>query len=253
MSSSGSTAPITHVERRNLFDKAALGCISYLERCEECRTVTFHGNEAVPSHEFLLWEKRNIPLKLPDDMRKLYSMFNAFTLTWTVELGEKLVPIGDMRINKVDQLIKINCDCSIANSNLPFMEMKNLPDLSRCTLVSLDSSCEVGEVVLLYRNISDDLPAQPEVWLLDQAAQLTFICSTFSQYMRLMVLHLGIYGWQLLFTSDGLPENAQIWMDIFCKERLLIDRTFRADIEKELKGRGVQRERATLSRQTPPR
>ena len=41
--------------------------------------------------------------------------------------------------------------------------------------------------------------------------------------MRIMVVHLGVHGWQLAFTPDGLPPSAKAWMNLFCKERLTVD------------------------------
>jgi hypothetical protein len=43
----------------------------------------------------------------------------------------------------------------------------------------------------------------PEVWFQDLAGRWHFICPTFTHLMRIMIVHLGISGWQLVFTPEG--------------------------------------------------
>lgn len=234
------------VERRNTFDQVALGCISHLEQCEECRTVTFQGHDPIATHEILLWERKNAPLKLPEDLKKFLALMNGFTLNWAVDIDERLVPIGDIRINKLEQIIRHPCvDATIAPSSVPFMENRSVPDPQRSSLFLLDSNCELGDIVFLYRapfqgesttlktdtdSGKNNALSQPEVWLLDTNGQLHYICASFTQYLRLAVVHLGVMGWQSTFTIDGLSETTQHWMNIFCKERLICDQYIRAEV-----------------------
>ena len=227
-------------DRRALFNRVALGCISYLESSEECRSVIFHSPDGAGTHEFASWEKKNSPLKLPEDLKKFYSLFNGFSVTWAVEITSKAVNIGDIRLNRIDQVQRNNSEFYVNSSTIP--KDVDIPDFTTCTLYTIDSNCEVGEIVLLYRcfitdsgggsnNISINTcqaPEKliPEIWLFDNSGQLHFICSTFTQYLRLMVAHLGIYGWQLAFTETGMSELTQQWMNVFCKERLIIDRHY---------------------------
>lgn len=236
------------LERRNIFDQIALGCISHLEQCEECRTVTFQGHDPVAPHEIVLWERKNSPLKVPEDLKRFMTIMNGFTLNWAVDIDERLVPIGDIRILKLDQIIRHPCvEATIAPSSIPFMENRSIPDPLRCSMFILDSSCELGDIVLLYRvpfhgdspslkididTANSSLCSQPEIWLLDTNGQLHYICSSFTQYLRLAVVHLGVIGWQSTFTIDGLSETTQHWMNVICKERLICDRFIRSEILK---------------------
>jgi hypothetical protein len=61
-----------------------------------------------------------------------------------------------------------------------------------------------------------------EVWYLDDTKKCYFVCSTFTQYLRLAILHLGIVGWQMVFSPHGLSMSTQQWMGMFCKERLCV-------------------------------
>jgi tubulin polyglutamylase complex subunit 2 len=242
------TQPISSIERRNIFDKFALGCISYLEQCEECRSVTFHGNDPALSHEFTIWERKYTPLKLPEDLKKFYSIMNGFSLQWGVEIGDKLTTIGEMRLNKLDQMSRVsNEHLYLATVNQKYMELKSYPDFSKCSIFSIDVSCEFGEVVLLYKSListdsnrntssidsSNHYLSQPEVWLLDNNGGMTYLCSCFTHYFRLLIVHLGMIGWQGIFLDCGLSEITQQWMNIFCRERLYNDLSFRLEAERK--------------------
>lgn len=72
-----------------------------------------------------------------------------------------------------------------------------------------------------------DLLDSPEIWIITNSCQLIYLCNSFLQYMRLMVTHLGIYQWQLAFSDDGLPVLTEQYMQLFCKERLIIDKHYR--------------------------
>ena len=62
--------PLSESNRKLLIDLLTLNCISYLESFPECQIVETRAGDAVQSHEFLLWEKRNSPFILPHDMRR---------------------------------------------------------------------------------------------------------------------------------------------------------------------------------------
>ncbi len=62
------------------------------------------------------------------------------------------------------------------------------------------------------------------IWFIDESTrQWSYICATFSDYMRLMIAHLGILGWQTAFSSGGLAGTTKEWMCVFAKERLVVD------------------------------
>ncbi|RYH16504.1 SMI1/KNR4 family protein [archaeon] len=239
-------------EKRVLFDRMALGVISYLETFSEIRTVSFQGNEPAQGSEVITWERKNNPYKLPADIKAFYSMFNGFNLSWSVEIGEKTEIIGEMKINKLDNVVKNSTEFFV-QEYLP--EDVAPPNPKLCAMFVIDSSCSLGEVVLLYRNShagsgsgslglqlspgsssnTNSTPEEPEVWLLDRSAQLTYLCKSFTNYMRLMVTHLGIYGWHSVFLDVGWSLTAQHWMQMFCKERLIVDRHYRHEVTLDKK------------------
>jgi hypothetical protein len=220
-------------EKKATFDRIALGCITYLESFAECRAVIFHGQDPASNYEMSNWEKKNSPLKLPEDVKKFYSIFNGFSLTWSVEIvAGKIINIGEMRVNRIDNFVKNNNEFYVNGFNSAKEVSK--PAFGDVSLFVFDASPDVGEMVLLYRYPSSSTSSTitheqaekitPEVWFLDPTGQLHYVCKSFTQYLRLLVSHLGIYGWQMIYTEEGLPEVTQHWMELFCKERLIIDR-----------------------------
>jgi hypothetical protein len=238
------------MSRKELFDKVALSCISYLESFEECTGVDFQAGDGCGSQEFATWEKKNAPFKLPKDFRSFYSLFNSVGLNWHVSLGNNSVSIGEFRLNGINDIQRIPVEGIFESSFKKKYDSISANEAKLYGAFLLDSQSEVGEIVMLFRpsisgGAQDDdgvtvsalaaygsnsvvmQPNQlenPEIWLLDASGRWHFVCFTFTQYLRLMVAHLGIYGWQLAFTPEGLPVVTQQWMNMFSKERLVVDR-----------------------------
>ncbi|CAM9451377.1 unnamed protein product [Ectocarpus sp. 8 AP-2014] len=125
----------------------------------------------------------------------------------------------------------------------------------------LDSSCEVGRVALVYggtpvmgsggdgdfgerrerpgsssnsntrekdssRNKTSATQelSNPEVWLQDLSCRWHFLAGGFTSYFRMMVLHLGVLGWQQAFTPVGLsPTTEQVSYSLWRRRRRSFD------------------------------
>jgi tubulin polyglutamylase complex subunit 2 len=232
------------MERREEFDRVALSCITYLESFSECRNVNFQCGEGAASHESLVWEKKSAPYKLPKDLKNFLSLFNGVHLSWSVDIAGRNVQIGELRVNRIDAIKPLDMEGTIDTRVWSDIGPR-VPDTKQCAAFVLDSQCEVGEVVLLYRvdrrnasvdsgdgvaaeqQMDESFNEEPEVWFVDQSARWHYISKTFTQYFRLMVIHVGIHGWQLAFTPEGVPPVTQQWMGLFCKERLIVDKYWR--------------------------
>jgi len=92
-----------------------------------------------------------------------------------------------------------------------------------------------GQVCLLYapKSGKDTTPNttstntfifnSPEVWFQDCACRWHYIAATLPQYLRLLTLHMGILGWLFVYTPEGIPPVTYQWLNIYCKERLILD------------------------------
>ena len=223
-----------------LFNQISMNLLSYLEMNEDITSIDFPVVAGVKGHLFNLWDARNAPYKLPNDLRRFYVSFNGLNISWSVQLGkEKSLRIGQLYLNKLEDVKRVSfgsSDLFLQPSFMPCSWM--LEDICidrnyQFAMFVIDSICDVGNIVLLYHH-SDTARSPkdtvippgldcPSIWLIDMALQCHFICASFSDYLRLMFSHLGVRGWQQTFTSHGLSPSTKQWMALFCKERLCID------------------------------
>lgn len=238
------TASKSTMDRREAFNSMALNCISYLESFEECKSVNFQSGDGASTQDAVQWEKKFAPYTLPKDLKSCYSLFNGFCLSWTVGVGDQTIPVGEIRMNRIDSIIRISLDGTFA-PNIWNDQHIAPPDPRTSAAFLLDSQSETGDIVMVYRQrvtpcgsssttvehgggaSTEYVCAEPEIWFVDLSARWHYLCSNFTHFLRLLVVHLGIYGWQLAFTPEGLSITTQHWMNIFCKERLMIDKTWR--------------------------
>lgn len=213
--------------RRSQFDSLSFNILTYLEGFEEVHDLEFLSKEGVQNVEFLSWERRNSPLKLPSDLKAFYSLFNGFSLNWKIDICGKKVAMGEMRLNSLDSIQRSSIECHFIYSEPHIVPL----DSKSCTFFPLDSYSEYGQILLLYRQFPEIIDPSsrignhddPEIWFLDTAGRCHYICSTFTHFLRIMVIHLGIIGWQMAYTPEGLSETTKAWMKLFCKERLCVD------------------------------
>jgi len=83
----------------------------------------------------------------------------------------------------------------------------------------IDAKVKDGRLALMYRNNSN----KPQIWFQDLSCSWFFIANTFTDYFRLMIMHLGLPHWQYAFTQVGLDPQALQWFRFLSPERLAID------------------------------
>lgn len=69
----------------------------------------------------------------------------------------------------------------------------------------LDTANTAGIVALVYRP-----GASPEVWFQDLSCNWNFVAASFTDYVRLMMHHLGLPSWQYAFTEAGLDPLTRV-------------------------------------------
>ena len=60
----------------------------------------------------------------------------------------------------------------------------------------IDSEAKDGRLALIYRGSYN----KPQLWFQDLSCKWYFIANCFTDYFRLMIMHLGIPCWQYAFT-----------------------------------------------------
>ena len=108
---------------------------------------------------------------------------------------------------------------NINNTNIVIKPQFN----SRWKMFELDAMEGCGRVCLVFPpkpdpppvnssgSIQLDLtPSMPQVWLLDRAYDWHYLATNFTSYFRMMLYHLGLPQWQLLFTPMGPTPWARV-------------------------------------------
>jgi tubulin polyglutamylase complex subunit 2 len=94
----------------------------------------------------------------------------------------------------------------------------------------LDSFTHKGTVALVYmlepgaEDVSNIMNVQePCVCYRDIDGIWYLVANSFSEYVRLMVLHLGLPDWLTAFTANGLTQSCATWLGFFAPERRAMD------------------------------
>mmetsp|Transcript_37113 Transcript_37113/g.69138 ORF Transcript_37113/g.69138 Transcript_37113/m.69138 type:complete len:262 (-) Transcript_37113:72-857(-) len=108
-------------------------------------------------------------------------------------------------------------------SNFPFTEAPRAT-----TGKSADAAASDGESRrssgrgLPYAARAKTQASRPQVWFQDPSCRWHFIADSFTDYFRLVAMHMGVPQWQYAFTDLGLDPVARHWLALFCPERLAV-------------------------------
>jgi tubulin polyglutamylase complex subunit 2 len=210
--------------KHELFDKIAFNVLSYLESFDEVGDIDISVPDGSPTFS-AVWEGKHAPYVLPFDIKGFSALFNGLSLKWFVDVGTSSVGVGEIQVNKLEAMVEVE----LCGKFLPFTEGRGGQLLSPdpLTAVAFEIAKAVGGVVaVLFRTKpSLDDEGSSEIWFKDTSTSTAtwhFICYTFTQYLRLSILHLGIFGWQRIFTPEGVSMTTRQWMGMFCRERLCV-------------------------------
>mmetsp|Transcript_4963 Transcript_4963/g.9589 ORF Transcript_4963/g.9589 Transcript_4963/m.9589 type:complete len:390 (+) Transcript_4963:60-1229(+) len=239
---------------QKLFDDISLNVVRYLEEQPGVTGIQLMEKPPGTAKDITLWEKENYPFLLPQDLKNFYMLTDGLLLRWCMSMNSKdeLLPLGCMNINGIAALKKIQIDSfkfrspdvndsessedddSADSGSQPRHTISAERRKNRAAdpvVFNLDSACQDGHVALLFRSRTH----KPEVWFQDLACEWHFLAISFSDYFRLLVMHVGLPHWQYVFTDVGLPPASKEWFRYIAPERLAIDlknaRTRDPDIE----------------------
>lgn len=206
-----------------VFDKIAFNVLSYLETFDEVGDIEFAGPEGSAT-ACNLWDSKHAPHTLPYDVKGFASLFNGVSLKWCVDMGATSVPVGEININKVDAMVEVELSGQFMKPSDDGRDSKMaLPDPLNTVGYEIAKVSD-GIVAMLFTVKTAQEKEKPcEIWFKDEPSSTWhYICDTFTQYVRLCILHLGIYGWQKIFTPEGISITSRQWMGMFCRERLCV-------------------------------
>eukprot|EP00937_MAST-01D_sp_MAST-1D-sp2_P002637 g2637.t1 len=203
---------------RDAFDEISLSVISFLESQSSVNSIDFEERPGVLAGELDAWERTNAPCQLPADMKAFYALSNGLLLRWKYRLGDMDVPVGCMRLNALHEIVAV--EFRPEGEDAPVKA--GGADAQACPAFALDSG-EHGLVALVFAGDT----AVPQVWFEDQSGTWHLISATFTDFFRLMIVHLGLPAWQYAFTDVGLDPASKQWFRLLSPERLHINMTRR--------------------------
>eukprot|EP00164_Ancoracysta_twista_P003485 GFYU01004649.1.p1 GENE.GFYU01004649.1~~GFYU01004649.1.p1 ORF type:complete len:352 (-),score=47.71 GFYU01004649.1:117-1172(-) len=198
---------------RAIFDDISLSVISFLENHSGVTDVHFFERPGLTANDLAKWEQYNYPCTLPDDYKAFLMITDGWILRWHIKYLDETIPLGCMQLNQLSQVKPIDAsnyydDTSNHSSTQP-------PVMA----FDLDSTCLDGRLALFYNNGAQN----PQIWFQDLSCTWHFIANTFTDYFRLMIMHLGLPHWQYAFTNVGLDPASKQWFRFLSPERLAID------------------------------
>ena len=224
---------------REMFDEMSLNVTAFLEGHKGVAKLDFAEHGAVTGVDVAMWEQKASGCKLPEDLKALLQISDGLTLRWDAKLHDERLQIGCLHINNLLAMTEISLDLDAdaawfeilmgqgqlmpaqeTRAGAPHDQLERWRAIRReIRAFDLDNTCTSGRVALLYA----DGPQRPQVWFQDLSGQWFLISRTFTDYFRVLVMHLGLPNWQYAFTEAGLDENAKRWLRFFSSERLDID------------------------------
>ncbi|XP_032217951.1 tubulin polyglutamylase complex subunit 2 isoform X2 [Nematostella vectensis] len=208
---------------RELFDRMTLGIVRSLEKRPGVTDVRLLDRKPAESGIIDAWEQKNMCI-LPDDVKSFYQTTNGLLLQWCIKFGGSVLPLGKMEINPVASLVPLTKASTTMCDNPSLADIDSDTDEqdenghvkphfdSRSKLFELDPCDGFGKVCLVYKDVKAGVTiCKPEVWLLDRALEWSFISNTFSDYFRMMIMHLGLPLWQYIFSDAGISPETKVF------------------------------------------
>ncbi|OQR92048.1 tubulin polyglutamylase complex subunit 2 [Thraustotheca clavata] len=177
----------------------SLQVFQYLATHSAVANIEPKVSPGIALHNIAIWEQRNTKT-LPKDLTVFLIASNGLSVKWHGILQSKSFYLGHFAINSLQNMKKITANFS-----------NKVYDA-----YVIDSSSTTGDTCMVYMD-EDSV----EIWLKNCMDEWHFLAKSFSNYYRLMIVHLGLIGWQQLFTPNGLDPITRQWYYLFIPGRMI--------------------------------
>mmetsp|Transcript_14157 Transcript_14157/g.36676 ORF Transcript_14157/g.36676 Transcript_14157/m.36676 type:complete len:230 (-) Transcript_14157:94-783(-) len=202
---------------------------AFLENIEGVKRITFSERAGASASAISSWEHANHPAKLPEDLSAFLQLSDGMQLTWALDYMGEEMPLGCMHLNDIRKMQRVNIiEADIGP--MPSERITGAPRSGNAAQVSrerlpilafdLDSQVMDGQLCLFFRPPNY---AEPQVWFRDLSRKWHFVAHSFTDYFRLMIMHVGLARWQYAFTDVGLDPATKHWLRLFAPNRLALD------------------------------
>ncbi|XP_066021529.1 tubulin polyglutamylase complex subunit 2-like [Pocillopora verrucosa] len=219
---------------RELFDSVTLGVVRSLEKKPGVTDFRLLDRRQAEKHIIFTWEQKNMCI-LPEDLKSFFLTTNGLLIRWSIKFDGSVLPLGKMELNPVTGLVLLSKATSVSDDKPSLADLDTdsyeedgqghlKPHFdNRCKVFELDPCDSYGKVCLVYKDIkAGETTGQPEIWFLDRSLEWWYLASSFTDYFRMMIVHLGLPLWQYLFTTTGLSPETKQWFNLYAPTRLAI-------------------------------
>eukprot|EP01060_Flectonema_neradi_P014948 TRINITY_DN21642_c0_g1_i1.p1 TRINITY_DN21642_c0_g1~~TRINITY_DN21642_c0_g1_i1.p1 ORF type:complete len:253 (+),score=25.52 TRINITY_DN21642_c0_g1_i1:58-816(+) len=183
-----------------------LGVSQFLENHPAVMDVKFYDKAGATKADVSKWEQANTPFVLPDDLLSFLAISDGFLLKWNISLSRSLPQsIGNTHINPLSQITRHD-DGTLEEGKVAFT-IDNTPTM-------------FGRVCLVFDKAT---PTVSTFWFQSLDCTWHYISKSYTDYFRLLIMHLGLPGWCYTFTDTALPSVTEEWFSFLSPERYHID------------------------------
>ncbi|XP_076653655.1 tubulin polyglutamylase complex subunit 2 [Halictus rubicundus] len=215
------------VTEDSFYENLTLGVVKVLESLPYVKNVRVDRRSGCEATAIANWEQRHC-CALPEDLRNFYLSIDGFQLLWNLEIAGEEFSVGRMEVGSFSSLKRYSAsketqaDCSKLESSDAGSETdsKTPADLDNATGNAFPAGnprgCKMFEisqcypqsgkakVYMVYRAKPDQ--ESPSIWLhREDTDQWHHLADTFTVYLRMMLVHLGLPLWQCCVTGITLP------------------------------------------------
>ncbi len=185
----------------------------------------FRGLECDPGPPVLAgsveeWAREHLPLRLPTDLAGFLETNDGLSLRWRAVCLQGDIVVGYIGVSSLAGIVRLE-DAPPRTAETP----------GHFVAYVLHRNPKIGDAALVYDVDSND-SGNPTVWFRDRGGGWHFVAANFTCFFRLMLVHLGILGWELAYTPQGLMPLTVQWMRLYCPERLMFDGIHRPQLDQ---------------------
>ena len=190
------------------FAELRQGALEWLREHPGTVNTILEEKEGCEESDLQAWEAQHGQY-LPEDLKEFYLLTDGLKLRWDVVAhGREVMPLGCIAINSLAQLRPAGAAVLRNERDELRPELTERAAAPGVRAFTLDNTCETGRVLLLLGTEGPNAWKRAQIWFQDGSCALSLLATSFSEDVRLLVLHLGLPGWQYTAPRPDLNRPA---------------------------------------------
>uniref|UniRef100_A0A336MF20 CSON000729 protein n=1 Tax=Culicoides sonorensis TaxID=179676 RepID=A0A336MF20_CULSO len=203
------------------YENLTLGLAKVLTNIPRITNINFEKRQPCEKAQITAWEQRH-NVYLPDDMKRFYLSTDGFNFCWSYQYSPNDVrKVGHINFPHLIQitLVRENLETIMNSPNRHSLSTpsalrrqlsdspsnSNSPNLnSKSKIFELSNILDLAKVCMVYETPE---VSHTKIYILEMGSyRWRFLADSFTEYLRMCIVHLGLPYWELCFSSVGLPS-----------------------------------------------